>query len=415
MNWIIFLHFYQPHNQQKDILDAITEESYIKMVKLLKKYKDIKVNININACLSEQLVYKNKNLLKEIGDLAEKGNIEFVASAKHHAFLPMLPEEEIVRQIDLGMKANQKIFGSVYQPKGFFSSELAYAPKVFRSAAKFGFEYLIVDEISIKGKIGKTSWNQKYQIEENSIPKYAIPSNREISHFLRSSYEIDNKKFVERLKKKYAHNNLITANDVEVFGHHYSDRLSLLEEAFNDKSIAFITFNEYLEKTKKVEKVKLYNGTWETLDKDLNSKTKRPYPLWSDPNNKIQKMQWELAWMSISNMANFPKPDKDPDWKWHGARDELDQGLSSCYWWWASCRPWWNPDMICKGADHLIRSIRASDSNKEKKLVAEKLYSKICLKVWQWHWSGEAQKRIDNFEKKTGTGLYWVRTEPVYW
>ncbi|MEK7160731.1 MAG: hypothetical protein AAB724_01760 [Patescibacteria group bacterium] len=99
----------------------------------------------------------------------------------------------------------------------------------------------------------------------------------------------------------------------------------------------------------------------------------------------------------------------------HWAREHLDNGISSCNLFWASCKPWWNPDYILWGVEQLVKTVRTLDVDNHIKLRAEQSYSKIMAMVWDWHWAGEAQQRIDNLEKANGRGLFWVREQPTRW
>jgi len=69
--------------------------------------------------------------------------------------------------------------------------------------------------------------------------------------------------------------------------------------------------------------------------------------------------------------------------------------LASCTFWWASAHDFrlygplaWNPDEIEKGANELIRSVRALNDprTRQAKIKAEKLYIKIKQLIWHKHW-----------------------------
>ena len=423
MNWLLFLHWYQPHNQSSEILSRVVKQSYFPFIKLLKKYPSVKVNININGCLTEQLIIKYPAVLEELKGLLKRKQIEMLASAKHHAFLPLIIGSEINRQIKLGMDTNQRYFGkNLYHPKGFFPSELACSSRVSQAIKMFKLIYFLVDELSVANNFNRLDWSKFYLGDRHSGGLNVIPVNRYWSSQLRSNHELHIDDWFWFTKEQFNNLNsyLITANDMELFGHHYPERTKILERAFADQQIKFLTFSEYLLKSTSNNEitVKLSPATWETAEAEIKSEDasrQSPYSLWYDRDNQIQMWQWKLSWLAISNLARFPEPQNDPGWKWHSARDHLDQGLSSCYWWWSSCRPWWNPDMVCYGALHLIKSIRTTNANTRKKLIAEKLYNQIIGLIWQWHWSGKAQKKIDKFEKQAGHGLYWVRTQPIEW
>ncbi len=132
MFWANFLHFYQPTTQSPDILEAVVNQSYRPLFSGLKEIPGAKINLNISAALSELLIkYEYRDVVEDIIELARNKKIEFTESAKYHAFLPRLPEEEIERQIKLNHESNKKIFGSaLYNPIGFFSPEMAYSFKI---------------------------------------------------------------------------------------------------------------------------------------------------------------------------------------------------------------------------------------------------------------------------------------------
>jgi len=62
--------------------------------------------------------------------LLQRGQLELTASANYHAFLPKLPDEQIIRQIQLNTETNRQYFGDLYQPKGFFPPEMGYDSRV---------------------------------------------------------------------------------------------------------------------------------------------------------------------------------------------------------------------------------------------------------------------------------------------
>jgi len=145
MKITFLLHFYQPHNQQDDILDRIVNESYRPLVEGFLDNPRFKVIVNINGALSTLLKEKGyHDVLDGFVKLAERGQIEFTDSGMYHAFLPLIPEEEIVRQIKQNGEANRSIFGEVYQPKGFFSPEMAVSDRVFKVVSEKGYKWMPV-------------------------------------------------------------------------------------------------------------------------------------------------------------------------------------------------------------------------------------------------------------------------------
>lgn len=140
MQWANLLHIYQPPNQKKEVLTKVVDESYAKILDILEGRPKIKINLNICASLTEQLIESGfRRIIERIKKLAERKQIELVGSAKYHPILPLLPKKEVIRQIKLNENLNQKYFGKIWrsrpkglsraESRGFFLPELAYHKK----------------------------------------------------------------------------------------------------------------------------------------------------------------------------------------------------------------------------------------------------------------------------------------------
>ena len=121
MIWANFLHFYQPAGQQPDILEAIIAQSYEPLLLGIKKRPRVRLTLNVNGALLELFdAHGYRKLIDVLRELGREGRVEFTSSAKYHAMLPFLEEDEIVRQITKNDETNKFFFGDAYAPKGFF-------------------------------------------------------------------------------------------------------------------------------------------------------------------------------------------------------------------------------------------------------------------------------------------------------
>jgi len=407
MIWATLLHWYQPPGQIDEIIHNVVNQSYDPTVSLLERFPDAHITLNINGCLTEQLGRLNPELIERIKRLVEKGQIELVESAKYHPLLPLLPEHEIRRQIQLNYETNSFFFGDLYAPKGFFPPELAYGNRVAKIVSELGYEWLILDEISLAGKLSQESYDVLYAHEVYPNLKLFF-NDRQIAHMLRAKRNLNAKEFWQQIKNRTkSRYYLITANDGEVFGHHYHSREEILEVAFIDKDIQTLTLSEISQQySTKPRSVKPLKATWDTSEEDIRNNIS--FPLWWHENNEIQQFQWQLAEIALREYEQNPRPPEDPGFIYTSSRNHLDRGLHSCHFWWASANPWWNPDIIVAGATEIIRSIRGLPQiSIETKKQAEEIYAKIIELTWKWHWGGEAQKRMTEFDinKKSLTDI----------
>jgi hypothetical protein len=382
INWVNFLHIYQPPYQETEIVQKVSKESYWPLVNVLKNNKQAKLTLSFSGCLLEQLYnIGEEKLIEEFKKLVANKQIELVGSARYHPILPLLPTNEIKRQIDLNDQILIQAFDQYYKPTGFFLPEMAYNLKVAKILKKLGYKWIILDEIAYQGRLGLVDYNKKYKIK--GLGLNVIFRNRSLSK------TFPPQTIIELTKKSNPPTYLVSATDGEMYGHHHQDWKNLFEQALTNPLVKASTVTEYLEALPpKPELVTLVNSSWETTPQDL--KKKIPFALWQDPKNKIHQNLWELRKIAIRLINKSKEEGINYDW----ARHHLDRGLSSCAWWWAADRKLdifdlltWHPDAIEKGLKELISSIRSLKNVSQKtKLEAEKYYHLLIKEIWKKHW-----------------------------
>ncbi len=390
MLFSILLHFYQPHFQQKDILERVVNESYRKIIKILKETKG-KITININAGLLE-ILEKNgySDIINDLKLLAKNNQIEFTSTAAYHAFLPLLPEPEIKRQILINNRILKKYFGKFYQPKGFFSPELAYDFKVAKIAKKMGFKYILAEELASPIK---QNFEKIYQIK-NLKDFYIIFRNKRISVLILSAILRNIYSLKEELKDDLKRDcYLLAIMDAETFGHHRPGLENFLREILKDRTIKKVKTSQILEKFKSKEKIEPRACTWASSEQDFwLAKEKKfvktnPFILWQHPKNPIHQYQWQFTYFIIDQVNKYKK-----------SRKELDRALCSDQYWWASAMPWWSLEMIEQGI-YNFKKIAFSLPDKRVHQKAEKYYQEILKIAFKWQREGKIRDIYREFHK----------------
>lgn len=403
IKWINFLHFYQPPYQSTDILSRVVQECYLPLIHLLEEYPHTKMTFNISGSLIEQLYQTNHTeVINGFLKLVSSGQIELTASAKYHPILPLLPEKEIRRQIEINENMLKNAFGRKYRPKGFYLPEMAYSKKVAKIIKKLGFQWIILDEISYNGTLNGVDPQKRYTIKKLGLA--VVFRNREFS-----------KSFVPEtilsLSKKTAPPPIvITATDGEMYGHHHKHGENVLRESLSSPHIKTLTISQLLKQLPQYSVViEPVPSSWESKPEEL--KNHLPYALWNDPKNRIHQLLWKLRKLAI-RIIN--RNTHSPNYEW--ARKHLDRGLASCAWWWASEKKpdvftpiTWNPDEIEKGIKELISSIRTlTNISKETKLKAEKIYQQLIKEIWSRHWKKYHPSIHEQTEKQLGPLYYLI-------
>ena len=372
----LFLHIYQPPTQTPEILKQVTQEAYTKIIDTLNQSKKGKITLNINACLTEMLEENGyKEVVESLSHLGREGKIEFVSSGKYHPILPLIPEEEILRQIQLNNLTNKKLIGSVYSPKGFFPPEMCISEKLLEILNDRGFTYVIGDEIST----GEFADFRKYIYKVKGLNLSLFVRNRHLSDSIASPDIMGLKDIKEVIDSIPDNSYAIIASDGEFYGHHHKGKEKLLSEFLNTGEFTQVTISELSGIFKEQKEIPICSSSWSSFPEDFSLGASWRH--WFDPTNKIHKLQWELTYGVINYFRNISLNQEG----FQEGRNKLDKALHSCQYWWASERPWWSKDMIFKGLDLYKEAVEAmkQDSEEKQKLLNLVLYIKDTVNKYE--------------------------------
>jgi alpha-amylase/alpha-mannosidase (GH57 family) len=353
---------------------------------LIKVFRDIpsaKVTVNINGVLTEFLRDCGKqDIIKGLARLAENGQLEFTGSGKYHPILPLIPKDEMKRQITRNNQTNRRLLGKIFAPKGFFSPEMCYSQEIVEPIIKTGHQWTLLSGVACP-----VDWPVDV-IHEVSL------NGQRLSVFFRDDilsnkicfHGLDAQGFLEHLAHLRADRKdiyVITAMDAETFGHHIKNweklflqevyealepaeplgvgmhQLQLLAEEHRDffslqekaeaREIQAVTISELLDIFPRGSFIEPKPSSWSTTPEDIEAGN--PYPLWSDPNNQIHQLQWEHINICVDMVKKAIERADNETSKYYAniARGLLDRALHSDQFWWASRRPMWDINLINRG------------------------------------------------------------------
>lgn len=415
--WALLLHAYQPPTQLPRVVRKIANESYRPLVSLYREMPEAKVTVNICGSLTD-ILYDLcfSDVIEGLEDLARNDQVELTGSAKYHPILPLIPEEEIRRQIELNFKTNNYFFGDAYKPRGFFLPELCYGKRIVKPVADTGHEWFIMSGIGCPAE-----WpvNIVYQVESEGRRMGVFFRDDVLSNMVGFQDMKGGKPFLDELRKARGERSsediyVITAMDAETFGHHIRlwEKLFLMstyEEIKQQKSLSVqqkqileatkgevkaVTVSELLNLFPKGDVIEPKPSSWSTTAEDLENGD--PYLLWNGRDNKLHSHLWESLELCLETVQKaLEVADNDESRKYARiARLLLDRAEHSCQWWWASRRPWWDINMIAKGLhEHhraMINAYKAIKSSGCDEEIKKDYYHKvIAAREFRWKVSDE--------------------------
>jgi alpha-amylase/alpha-mannosidase (GH57 family) len=389
MRWANFLHIYQPADQQPDILQAIVDQSYRPILTYITESEHVKVTFNVTGSLLELFdKFGHKDILEMLKKGGEAGKIEFTGSAKYHAFMPFLGEEDIKRQIIANNETCKYYLGDAYKPKGFFPPEMAYTKKFLPVIESLGFKWIILDEIALTGEPDKVDYTKIYKIKGTKLNVFF--RERRLSNLIMSAVVRSKETLKEAMKSDLASSRyIVTAMDGETFGHHRPGLEKMLFDIFSTKDFNLCTISELLDDKRDVVEIEPIASTWASSKNDIDKGIQ--FLSWSDPENIIHKWQWELFTLVRDEVAKADR--KMPTFP--ALQKHMDIATASDHFWWASAKPWWSVEMIEDGAYRLLETLRAVPKVKKDKLAeASSLYEKIISTAFNWQRTGKIRSMM---------------------
>ncbi len=384
MLWGQFLHLYQPHGQDPDVLEAIVEQCYRPVLEGIVSREHAKITININASLLELFdEHGYHDLIDMLKQGGSQGNIEFTSSAKYHALLPFLPETEMRRQLATNDETNRQYLGDVYQPRGVFLPEMAYSPEVAPVLDAAGYDWVLLDEIAHKGDTGTIDYTKLYTIKDTNLNVFF--RQRRVSNLIMSAVVRSAEKLEEAMREELeTAGYLVTGMDGETFGHHRTGLENLLFEIFDSSAFDLVRISDLLNEYEETEEVEPVASTWASSKKDIDEGVQ--FLTWNDPDNEIHVLQWKLRDLVLEQFYRLDENDPAFD----DLRHKLDYGVASDQFFWASARPWWSIEMIEEGAYALLQIIQQQPGVKQDvRDTALDYYNQILGTAFEWKRSGK--------------------------
>ncbi|MCX6783653.1 MAG: hypothetical protein NT141_01085 [candidate division WWE3 bacterium] len=374
ISWLLHLH--QPSFQDPEVVASISNSSYRPLLAILQRHPAFHVTLDISGTLikwwSDSPEYAD--ILNSLRELIGRGQVEVTGGGWCHPVLPLLPEAEIKRQIELQEDCLRHNGLCHVSPKGrlrgFFPPELAINDTVICILNEKKYDWVLVDEVAALGK--------SHFLSLPSTATKVIVRDRGASLAVAFGYAQNIAGF-KNLIDAYGRfsDQLVLALDGETFGHHWTEGVNFLE-AVAALNYEYLTISELASVVDFTATTAIAECSWGTTDAGLKAGVL--YPHWQREGNAIHALQWELIGLAINVVEKSELIRNgiriNPNLEIDKNRSLLDRALNSDQFWWASRDPYWSPDMVQRGAE-LLLSVVGSTNDGIAKVKAQDIYNKI--------------------------------------
>lgn len=153
-----------------EVFQKALNEAYIPFLQVLKDFPLIKVSLHNSGPIFEFLKERNQsdylNLIKE---LLGRGQLELLSGGFWEPILPLIPEEDIVSQIEVMNRFLKETFN--FQPKGLWVAERVWESSLIKPLKRAGMEFTFLDDNGF----------QKIGLEEKDLNGYFIAEDEGFS------------------------------------------------------------------------------------------------------------------------------------------------------------------------------------------------------------------------------------------
>ena len=306
-------HHYFDDYANKSIMRKVAEKCYLPtnqvFLDLIKKHgKDFKISYSISGTALEQFEMYAPDVLESFQELAQTGNVEFLAETYAHSLSALKSKDEFKKQIELHQEKIQKYFGQ--KSTVFRNTELIYSDGIGEAIAELGYKAMLTE--GAKHILGWKSPNFIYCNSINPelkilLKNYKLSDDIAFRFSNRSwpEWPLTTEKFVNWLNELPKNDKIINLfMDYETFGEHQWSETGIFEflkvlpeKVLNNSEFTFKTPSEVADAYKPVSAVHIPNPiSWADEERDLsawlgNELQDEAFNKLYEIEHKIQKIQ----------------------------------------------------------------------------------------------------------------------------
>ena len=314
-------HHYYDDYQNRHIIKRVAEKSYLPannlMLDLIREYGTaFKVSYSISGTALDQLQMHVPEVIKSFRQLADTGQVEFLAETYAHSLASLSNKDEFVRQVELHAARVEELFGK--RPTTFRNTELIYSDKIGEMVAEMGFHTMLTE--GAKHILGWKSPNYMYCNNINPKLKVLLRNFRlsddltfRFSNQDWSEWPLTTEKFVKWLNKVEKTEEVVNLFlDYETLGEHQWKETGIFDffrhlpaMVYSSSNFTFNTPEQLYHELQPVSAISVPHAiSWADEERDLTA--------WL--GNELQDEAFGKLYSYESKVRNCNNPEILKDW-----------------------------------------------------------------------------------------------------
>jgi alpha-amylase len=297
---------YFDETKNAGIMQKVAEKCYLPtnhlLLNLIRRYGDrFKISFSISGTALEQFQRYAPDVLESFAELAQTGNVEFLAETYAHSLSALKSKAEFERQVRMHTRRIKTMFGMT--PRVFRNTELIYSDRTGRWIADMGYEAALTE--GADHVLGWRSPNFLYN-GAGDAPLKLLLKNYRLSDDIAFRFSqrdwpgwpLTANKFVSWLNNIPAAEPIVNLfMDYETFGEHQWQSTGIFqflehlpEAVFSQSEFGFITPSEAISNLEPAATLSMPNAvSWADEERDLSAWLGNP--IQDDAYNSLYKLE----------------------------------------------------------------------------------------------------------------------------
>ncbi len=140
---LMAVHCHQPVGNFDFVLEQASAKAYEPFVTVLERHPSVRLALHYSGCLLDWLARHRPEFVRRVRALADRGQIELLASGYAEPILPLLPEPDRQGQIAMMRTLLRRRLGT--DATGLWLTERVWEPELPQTLARAGIQYTMVD------------------------------------------------------------------------------------------------------------------------------------------------------------------------------------------------------------------------------------------------------------------------------
>jgi alpha-amylase len=138
------IHNHQPAGNFEGVLEDATRRAYQPFLEVVRAFPGVRLTVHCTGTLLEWMQRRAPTTFDLLGELAARGQIEFLTGGFYEPILAVLPDHDKVGQIRRLSDFLKEHFG--VRPRGMWLAERVWEPHLPRALTEAGVEFVLVDD-----------------------------------------------------------------------------------------------------------------------------------------------------------------------------------------------------------------------------------------------------------------------------